>query len=127
MLYRKILMAMIAVLIVTGGIAQATPKWVEAIPSCDKNGLVTIPDMPAGATLLNVEVYDDIRGIPGQSLGAVHQFKLEPGQGFNFTWKDKDGTWWQMITPKSASLLKGLIVDCIDDECKYLRPMKTAR
>ncbi len=103
--------------------AWATPKWVEAVPSyCQSNGNVTIPPLPTGCKLLNVFIFDDVRGTT-KSFGPVRHFQLKPGQGFNFTWKDATGNiWWQMITPRSVA--KGLVIDCTDSRgCKYLVPL----
>lgn len=99
--------------------AGATPKYVDAIPSCDGNGNVTIPPLPAGTTFLNVEIYDDVRGIKPRMIGPVSTFQLEEGASFNFLWKDsEDCVWYQMITPYSK--VPGLLTDCSDPRgCKY--------
>lgn len=114
-----VLMVMGMGMFLVAGNAMATPKFVDAIPSCDANGNVMIPPLPSGATLLNVMLYNDTNGIPGKSLGPVQSFTLEPGQGFNFTWKDATGTWWQMITPGTRA--PGLTTDCSNPNgCKFL-------
>jgi hypothetical protein len=116
-----IVMLALTVVLCTVGTGMATPKWVNAVPSyCQSNGNVTIPAMPKGTKLLNVVIYDDVQGTI-KSLGPVNHFQLKPGQGFNFTWKDKTGVWWQMITPQSIA--KGLVIDCSNPKgCKYLAP-----
>lgn len=88
--------------------AMPPPKYVAANVACDTHGNVVL-GMPAGATLKNVEVYDDIVGSKPVSLGPVIKFKLEPGQGFNFLWSDGTGTQYQLITPSSRA--PGLISD----------------
>ncbi|MDD3607521.1 MAG: hypothetical protein PHQ20_01865 [Candidatus Moranbacteria bacterium] len=101
------------------GPAMAAPKFVDAIPTCDQSGNVIIPPLPSGASLLNVVVYDDVNGVPGKSLGNVQSFSLLPGQGFNFTWRDATGTWWQMVTPSTRA--PGLTTDCSNPNgCKFL-------
>jgi hypothetical protein len=116
---KMLVMLVILGIVLTVENAMATAKFVDAIPSCDANGNVVIPALPSGTTLLNVVVYDDVRGIPGKSLGAVQRFTLLPGQSFNFTWKDAVGTWWQMITPGTRA--PGLITDCSNPNgCKFL-------
>lgn len=122
-------MAMALVCVVCGP-AMATPKFVNVQPTCDSGGNVTIPTMPSGATLVNVEIYDDVNGTKPKQLGAVSAFRLEPGQGFNFLWKDSEGTWFQMITP-STTPRGHLTTDCtwIDPKtgnpaCKFLFPKK---
>jgi hypothetical protein len=113
------------------GAANAAPaKFVNATVSCDGDGNVTIATMPSGTTLVAVEIYDDIRGTKPRRIGATSSFKLEPGQGFNFIWKDLEGSWYQMITPQSK-VPAGLAIDAswIDPQtgqpaCKYLFPLK---
>ncbi len=119
---KKIMIVFLTMVAVAfAGTALATPKWVNAAPSyCQSNGNVTIPPLPAGCKLLNVVIFDDIRGTT-KSLGPVFHFPLKLGQGFNFTWKNKKGVWWQMITPQSIA--KGLAIDCSSRKgCKYLAP-----
>jgi hypothetical protein len=117
---KQIFGIIIAVFImVVASAAIAAPMFVDAIPTCDANGNVTIPPLPAGTTLLNVVIFDAPKGIPGKSLGAVSSFNLKPGEGFNFTWKDSEGTWWQMVTPETQAI--GLVTDCSHPEgCKFL-------
>jgi hypothetical protein len=117
---KKIMVVLMVIgVVLMAGNAMATPKFVDVIPSCDANGNVTIPALPSGTTLLNVMIFDDAKGIPGKSLGPVQSFTLEPGQGFNFTWKDATGTWWQMITPGTRA--PGLTTDCSNPNgCKFL-------
>jgi len=111
---------MTVMVVLMAGVALATPKWVNAVPSCDENGNVVIPAMPAEATLVNVFIYDDVRGTLPKTLGPVSTFELKPGQGFNFIWSDKKGDrWFQMVTPKSIA--KGLVTDYSSPKgCKYL-------
>lgn len=115
----------IAVVIGLAETVGATPKWVEVTVSADSSGNVAISPFPAGTELLNVMVYDDIKGIAPRSLGPQRQFQLRQGEGFNFTWRDSEGTWWQMITPKSRA--GGQLQ--VDDNwrlgpCKYLFPAR---
>lgn len=114
--------------LILSGSAIAAPKGVPVVPTADQNGNVTIPPLPAGAKLVNVEVYDDLRGTPPVKRGAANTFQLLPGQGFNFLWQDAEGIWFQLITPstKPGGSLK---TDCswIDPKtgqpaCKYLFP-----
>ncbi|TSD00953.1 MAG: hypothetical protein Athens071425_515 [Parcubacteria group bacterium Athens0714_25] len=97
------------------GIAQAAPKWVNAVPSCVGDE-VTIPPMPAGTELLNVVVYHrDGKGTRNTDLGPVHSFKLDPAnpdEGFLYTWKDKEGTWYFLVDPYSK--FEGLRPECSD-------------
>lgn len=117
---KKIMVVLMVMgVVLMAGNAMAAPKFVDAIPSCDQGGNVIIPPLPSGATLLNVVVYDDVNGIPGKSLGNVQSFSLLPGQGFNFTWSDATGTWWQMVTPGTRA--PGLTTDCSNPNgCKFL-------
>lgn len=122
---RKVLFAAVGLFMVVAMAmpALAAPKFVNAIPSCDRNGNVIIPTLPTGATLLNVFVYDDVQGTLPKSLGPVFKFKLKADQGFNFFWKDQSGNWFQMITP--VSVARGLVTDCSNSGgCKYLYPGK---
>jgi len=100
------------------------PRYLEVTPRLEGNEVV-LPDFPCG-TLVNVELYDDARGIPTRHLGAVHRFAIERGAGFNFTWRDQEGhVHYQMVTPQSGRLLvgTGLDVDCSHSGgCKYIRP-----
>lgn len=103
--------------------AAAKPKWVETFPVL--NGDLVTLTLPAGSELIDVELYDDARGIPTRSLGPVTQFKLLPGEGFNFTWKDRQGTvWYQMVTPLTPQAA-GLYSKCLagGKDCKYYRPL----
>lgn len=119
------IMVIIGVVVMSGNWAMATakPKFVAAVPSCNADGDVTIPAMPKGSKLVNIWIYNDTEGAEPKSLGAVSKFKLYPGEGFNFTWEDSKGTWFQMITPYSVA--EGLATDCSSPEgCKYLFPPK---
>ena len=109
--------------------AWATPKAVAVSVACDPSGNVTVGQFPTGAKLINIEVYDDVNGTPPSRIGPKSSFKLEPGQGFNFIFKDNEGQWYQLITPSSQA--PGLVTDCswIDPAtgspaCKYLFPRK---
>jgi hypothetical protein len=122
-------MAVLAI-VAFAGVSNAAPKFVSVQPTCDTGGNVSIPAMPSGATLVNVEVYDDVNGSKPKPLGPKSSFRLEPGQGFNFLWSDASGTYFQMITPQSKAPV-GLMIDCswIDPKtgqpaCKYLYPVK---
>lgn len=105
----------------------ATAKYVDALIKNEGGGSFSIV-MPAGATLVDIEVYDDLRGIKPFRIGPKSPFKLEPGQGFNYIWKDSAGSFYGMITPQSDAP-DGLQTDCswIDPKtgqpaCKYLYP-----
>ncbi|HAT73465.1 MAG TPA: hypothetical protein DCS08_00485 [Candidatus Moranbacteria bacterium] len=52
-------------------------------------------------------------------IGPASAFRLQPGESFNFLWKDsEDCVWYQMITPFSKA--SGLLTDCSDSRgCKY--------
>lgn len=106
---KKLAICILALILAIPTVALATPKYVECIPFADAQGNVTMPALPAGATLMDVILFDDVRGNTGpggQSLGAVKSFELLVGQGFNFKWRDAQGNvWWQMITPQSGILL----------------------
>ncbi|HBU25073.1 MAG TPA: hypothetical protein DEB07_02425 [Candidatus Moranbacteria bacterium] len=114
--------ALLAVLLLVVD-AQAAPKWVDAVPSCtDRN--VTIPSMPVGTELLNVQVYyRDAKGSRNIDLGPSHSFKLDPSnlnEGFNFTYRDAEGVWWQMITSQTPTV-NGVGPDCSDPRgCIYI-------
>lgn len=103
--------------------AQATPKYVEmSLPAVSGNN-VSLGSLPAGYQIVDVVIYDDVRGIPGRSIGSKTTFELRPGEGFNFVVRHPDGQeYWQMITPRSP-VGRGLWVDCQDSGCKYYRPM----
>lgn len=113
------------------GAANAAPaaRMVNSYPTCDASGNVTMSPMPAGTTLVDVEVYDDVNGTKPVRIGLKTSFKLERGQGFNFLWKDDSGVHYQMITPQSSPP-QGLAIDAswIDPKtgqpaCKYLFPL----
>ena len=118
-----LVLAMVVALFASSN-AMATPKYVKVTPIADADGNVTIPEFPAGTTLVNVEIYDDVRGTKPVPIGPKHNFRLELGQGFNFLWSDAEGTWYQMITP--ATKPSGyLAIDCSNiGGCKYLYPDK---
>ena len=117
----------ILAIVVFAGFAHATPKFVNAIPTADKDGNITIPALPAGAELVNVEIYNDIEGIPPRHIGPASSFMLKSGESFNYIWRDQNGkTWYQLIRPEDKNPA-GLIVDSswIDPKtgqpaCKYL-------
>jgi hypothetical protein len=121
-----VMMAM-AILLGISAQANATAKYVEMgkVPTLSGD-TVDIGNVPAGYTLTDVVVYDDVRGIPGHTAeeGAKTTFKLEPGEGFNFVVKHPDGKeYFQMITPR-AQAGKGIWIDCpAEVGCKYYRPM----
>jgi hypothetical protein len=103
--------------------AMAAPKEAGVQPSCDGAGNCTIPALPNG-TLVKVVVWNDNDGTTNP-LGATSSFKLKPGDGFNFTWKDCDGkVWWQMVTKSTQAA--GLAIDPWVDpadgkvKCKYI-------
>jgi hypothetical protein len=110
------LFAVLAMVLGFSGFASAEAKWVNAVPSCDSDGNVTIPVMPAGTELLNVVVYHrDGKGTRNTDLGPVHSFKLDPAnpdEGFLYTWKDKEGTWYFLVD--SYSKFEGLRPECSD-------------
>jgi hypothetical protein len=110
---------LILVLAIPAATALAAPKYAGTQPSCDASGNVTIPALPEGR-LHNVQLYDDVRGIPPRDLGSVSSFKLEDGAGFNFQWVDRAGTvWFHMITPQTRA--NGLITDCSHSGgCKFV-------
>src|SRR3989338_7149574 len=117
---KVILIMVIMSLVVFAGIAQATPKYVDVTPVRDGDTVI-IPALPDGAKLLNVQIFDDLRGIPPRNLGAVNTFTIKEGEGFNFTYEDSTGRYWQMITPCTPSK-NGLKPDCTSPKgCKYVR------
>jgi hypothetical protein len=118
---KKLLTIVLMVGIMTWcGTVLAAPKYVPVTPYMEGD-LVVIPALPAGVELLNVTIWDDTKGIPGRALGAKQKFALAAGEGFNFLYKDKEGTFWQMVTPGTKPG-KGLAIDCTNSEgCKYLR------
>lgn len=111
--------AMAVVLCLSVSISQAgqsKAKWVNAVPSCDSNGNVTIPAMPSGTELLNVQIYHrDGKGTRNTDLGPIYSFKLDPSnpdEGFLYSWKDGEGTWWFLVD--SYSKFEGLKPECSD-------------
>jgi hypothetical protein len=106
------------------GAALAKPKHSGVEPSADGAGNVTIPQLPSG-TLTQVWVWNDENGTT-KKLGAAHQFKLNPGDGFNFTWAEKgcNNPWWQMVTKSTQA--NGLAIDPWVNpstgkvQCKYI-------
>lgn len=108
-------------------VASATAKWVDVVPVLNGD-TVTLPALPAGSKLLNVQIYDDIRGIPIRNLGAVSSFPLQPGESFNFTYEDSTGRWWQMVTPFTP-MEGGLVSACFSGgrNCKYMRPYEPVK
>jgi hypothetical protein len=121
------LLAMVAGVVLICGMAFAEPKYVGVSPSLSGD-TITLSPFPAGATLLNVVVWDDPNGTPGSKLGPQMSFTLKPGQGFNFLWKDQAGNvWWQMIKPTDVAP-RGLYIDDSYKEdgvakCKWTRPL----
>lgn len=126
---KKVLVGFMALVMVLGltAVASATAKWVDVVPVLSGD-TVTLPALPEGAKLLNVQIYDDIRGIPVRNLGAVSSFKLAPGESFNFTYEDSTGRWWQLITPFTP-MEGGLVSACFSGgrNCKYMRPYDPMR
>ena len=116
---RKVVFILLVLAIVIPTMALAAPKYAGVQPSCDAAGNVTIPPLPEGR-LHNVQLYDDVRGIPPRDMGAVSSFKLEDGAGFNFQWVDRAGqVWFHMITPQTRA--SGLATDCSHSGgCKFV-------
>lgn len=133
---KSVLIVMIIMLSLVGmiNIVQAEPAYVPVVPYIEGDNAV-IPPLPAGAKLLNVQVYNDTTGMHRKNIGPVNSFSLKPGYSFNFTWEGKnqyqeldpgdvrDGRWWQLVTPMSKTG-NGLAVACFPGgrDCKYLRP-----
>jgi hypothetical protein len=120
------LMLALAIAIPAAAFAKALDAGVQ--PTADDQGNVTIPDIPNGK-LVGVFVWNDGLGAPEQKLGAKHNFKLNPGEGFNFTWSGAQGTNWQLVTPGTKPG-GSLVVDTSWKDakgiprCKYLFPGK---
>jgi len=102
----------------------AATKYAGVEPAADQAGNVTIPQLPLG-TLVEVVVWNDNEGTT-RKLGAVSNFKLNPGDGFNFQWRDQSGkVWWQLVTQSTQAT--GLTIDPWVDpkdgrvKCKYLK------
>lgn len=121
---------LLAMVVLASSAAPIVAKLVNTQVSSDSNGNVTVGAMPAGTSLVAVEIYDDINGVNPRRIGATSTFKLEPGQGFNFIWSDGKTSWWQMVTPNTLPPA-GLAIDAswIDSKtgqpaCKYLFPRK---
>lgn len=117
---RKLMICLVMILaIAIPATALAAAKYAGVQPSCDANGNVTIPALPEGR-LHNVQLYDDVRGIPSRDLGTATIFKLEDGVGFNFQWVDKAGqVWFHMVTPQTRA--PGLVTDCSHSGgCKFV-------
>ena len=126
-----VLMVALVAALAFAGPAQADPAYVPVTPYMNGNTCV-IPALPAGAKLLNVQLYNDRTGMKPKNLGAVSQFALRPGEGFNFTWEGREpndgktGIWWQFIGPRSVAGA-GLSVVCFSGphpDCKYERPLE---
>lgn len=92
---------LLAMVVLASSAAPIVAKLVNTQVSSDSNGNVTVGAMPAGTSLVAVEIYDDINGVNPRRIGATSTFKLEPGQGFNFIWSDGKTSWWQMVTPNT--------------------------
>lgn len=109
--------------------AQAEPAYVPVTPKMVGADICEIPLLPAGAKMLNVQLYNDFTGMRPKNLGPVSRFPLKPGEGFNFTWEGKEpndgrqGTYWQLITPRTVPGA-GLRIVCFEGgrDCKYERP-----
>ncbi len=117
---KLILCVLMALILAIPAVALAAAKYAGVQPSCDASGNVTIPALPEGC-LHNVQLYDDVRGIPPRDLGAVSSFKLEDGAGFNFQWVDHraGAVWYHVITPQSRA--QGLVTDCSHPGgCKFV-------
>jgi hypothetical protein len=122
---KKVMKKMLMVVLMVGimvwcGTVMAAPKYVDVQPYMEGDQVI-IPPLPKGAQIVNVTVWDDTKGIPGRAAGEKHRFLLQKGEGFNFMYKDAEGTWWQMITSGTRPG-RGLCIDCTNQEgCKYLR------
>lgn len=127
-----VLTVLFIALIAFVSIAQAEKSIAEYIDvqPVREGENITLPALPEGAKLLNVKIYDDVNGIPGRNIGAVHIFKLKITEGFNYTYESATGRHWQMITPSTPEA-NGLKPDCSHpDGCKYVRsdyPGKTTK
>lgn len=101
--------------------------WAGVLPYRD-GGDAVIPELPAGATLVDVEMYDDVRGVKPYFIGPKHRFPRPPGSGFNFKWRDREGNvHYQMITMAQRRMLqaRGLDVDdSYQGKCKYVMPIE---
>ncbi|MFA6284935.1 MAG: hypothetical protein WC643_00175 [Parcubacteria group bacterium] len=110
------------------GVVSAKVLDAGVFPTADAQGNVTIPQLPNGK-ILQIYVWNDSQGAAEKKLGATHSFKLNPGDGFNFTWSGPQGVAWQLVT--RGSQVGGSLV--VDDSwkdangkvgCKYLFPGK---
>lgn len=107
--------------------AFAEPKYVETTPPYMSGDTVHIGNLPSGYTLIDVEVYDDVRGIPPRSIGAKSSFDLRKGEGFNFIYRAPDGhEYYQMVTEYSETG-EGIYINCNRNggSCKYLYPTES--
>lgn len=104
--------------------AFAEPKYVKVAPPTMVGDTVMLGEFSPSFTLVDVEIYDDVRGIPTRSIGAQMEFKLKKGEGFNFVYRAPDGReYFQMITEYSETG-DGLYINCDrkGGNCKYLYP-----
>lgn len=124
----KVLVLVCALSLCFVGVVSAKALDAGVVPFADAQGNVTIPSIPNGK-LVQVYVWNDGLGAAEKQLGATHSFKLNPGDGFNFTWSGPQGTNWQLVT--RGSQVGGSLV--VDDSwknangkvgCKYLFPGK---
>jgi len=124
----KVFAVLFTLMFCFAAIANAKALDASVVPTADAQGNVTIPNIPNGK-LVQVYVWNDSLGAPEQKLGAVHSFKLNPGDGFNFTWSGPQGTNWQLVTPGTKPG-GSLVTDTSWKDasgivrCKYLFPGK---
>lgn len=125
-----IVLAVLMSAFVFAGLAQAEAAYVPVTPKMVSADTCVIPLLPAGAKLLNVQLYNDFTGMRPKNLGPVSQFPLKPGEGFNFTWEGKEpndghqGIYWQLVNSRTVPGA-GLRVVCFEGakpDCKYERP-----
>lgn len=127
---KKLLMLLMFVLVVSGITsvvrAETEARDSGAVPAMNNKGEVSI-SLPSGAKMKNVVVFDDLRKIPGVSIGSQRVFSLKIGAGFNYEWSDAKGvTRWQLVTGDSK-VGPGLKADCSwkdssgVERCKYVR------
>jgi len=120
---KKRISSIVFAIIMIAGVAYAAPKYVEVVSPVLSGNIVTLGTLPSGYVLMDVVIYDDVRGISGRSIGAQSPFELRQGEGFNFVVRHPDGgEYWQMVTPKSVAGT-GLWISCVNGGCKYYRPM----
>ena len=122
-------LAALTVTLVTMATAAATHAAVKEFPGIlSLSGDTVTVSAVERLKDFDVIVYDDTKAAPPQHLGKASSFKLEPGQGFTFTFSDDTGgPYWQYISVDTKPGT-GLAIDCSNKGgCKYFRPLPVAR